>query len=61
YALFPDKAALIAQAVDDDLKRFSRHLQQALAQASGARDALRQVARAYAACQASKHAGGNPV
>ena len=49
YALFPDKAALIAQAMDDDLKRFSRHLQQALAQASGARDALRQVARAYAA------------
>jgi len=48
YALFPDKAALIAQAVDDDLKRFSRHLQQALAQASDARDALRQVARAYA-------------
>lgn len=49
YALFPDKAALIAQAVDDDLKRFSRHLLQALAQASDARDALRQVARAYAA------------
>ncbi|MBB6563721.1 AcrR family transcriptional regulator [Acidovorax soli] len=49
YALFPDKAALIAQAVDDDLKRFSRHLQQALAQASDARDALRKVARAYAA------------
>ncbi len=49
YALFPDKAALIGQAVDEDLKRFARHLQQALAQASDARDALRQVARAYAA------------
>lgn len=49
YALFPDKAALIAQAVDDDLKRFARHLQQAQAQAGDARDTLRKVARAYAA------------
>jgi AcrR family transcriptional regulator len=49
YALFPDKAALIAQAVDDDLKRFSRHLQQALAAAQGPSDALRRVAQAYAA------------
>ncbi|QIL43252.1 TetR/AcrR family transcriptional regulator [Acidovorax sp. HDW3] len=48
YALFPDKAALIAQAVDDDLKRFSRHLQQALAAAQSPSDALRRVAQAYA-------------
>jgi len=49
YALFPDKAALIAQAVDDDLKRFSRHLQQALAEAGDAADALRRMAQAYTA------------
>ncbi|MDO5693172.1 MAG: TetR/AcrR family transcriptional regulator [Pseudomonadota bacterium] len=49
YALFPDKAALIAQAVDGDLKRFSRHLQQALAGGEDARDAVRRVAHAYVA------------
>ena len=47
YALFPDKAALISQSVDDDLKRLSRHLQQAMAKASDPRDALRRVAHTY--------------
>ncbi|QTD46301.1 TetR/AcrR family transcriptional regulator [Ottowia testudinis] len=49
YALFADKAALISQAVDDDLKRFSRHLEQAVAGAADARDAVRRSARAYVA------------
>jgi AcrR family transcriptional regulator len=49
YAMFPDKAALIAHALDDDLKRFSRHLQQALHGAGDARDALMRVAQAYVA------------
>ena len=49
YGFFSDKAALIAQAVDGDLKRFARHLRQALEQASSPADALQRVAQAYVA------------
>lgn len=49
YALFPDKAALIAHALDDDLKRLARHLQQAQQGAQDPYDALERVAQAYVA------------
>lgn len=49
YSFFADKAALIAQAVDGDLKRFARHLQQAMGAAGSASEALQRVAQAYVA------------
>ncbi len=49
YGFFHDKAALIAQAVDGDLKRFARHLQQAVSEASSPANALQRVAQAYVA------------
>ena len=49
YGFFSDKAALISQAVDGDLKRFARHLQQAVNEACSAADALQRVAQAYVA------------
>lgn len=47
YGFFSDKAALISQAVDGDLKRFARHLQQAVNAACSPADALQRVAQAY--------------
>jgi AcrR family transcriptional regulator len=49
YGFFSDKAALVAQAVDGDLKRFARHLKQAVDEASSPADALHRVAQAYVA------------
>lgn len=49
YALFPDKAALIAQSVDRDLKKLSRHLLEASEGEGGATGKLRRVAHAYVA------------
>ena len=49
YGFFSDKAALISQAVDGDLKRFARPLQQAVNAACSPADALQRVAQAYVA------------
>ncbi|MGP1629603.1 MAG: TetR/AcrR family transcriptional regulator [Giesbergeria sp.] len=49
YGFFSDKAALIAQAVDGDLKRFARHLERAVSEADSPADALHRVAQAYVA------------
>lgn len=49
YGFFSDKAALVAQAVDGDLKRFARHLKRAVDEATSPADALHRVAQAYVA------------
>lgn len=47
YALFGDKATLIAQAMDEDLLKLNAHMQQAAAQGGNAFDRVRRVCRAY--------------
>jgi|GEM_PF-144475 len=49
YALFPDKAAMIAQSLDKDLKKLSRHLLEASQGGASATEKLRRVAHAYVA------------
>lgn len=47
YGFFQDKATLITQAVDGDLKRFAHHLERAVQEASSPADSLLRVAVAY--------------
>ena len=44
---FQDKATLITQAVDGDLKRFAHHLERAVQEACSPADSLLRVAVAY--------------
>ena len=47
YGFFQDKATLITQAVDGDLKRFAHHLERAVQEACSPADSLLRVAVAY--------------
>ncbi|WP_296225900.1 TetR/AcrR family transcriptional regulator [Ralstonia sp. UBA689] len=47
YALFGDKATLIAQAMDEDLLKLNKLMQQAAAEGDNALERVRRVARAY--------------
>lgn len=47
YALFGDKATLIAQAMDEDLLKLNKLMQQAAAEGGNALERMRRVARAY--------------